>query len=92
MEYIIDNNYDYFFIVEDDVIFLENNTFSDMIQYADKKTLTFIHNCKNTRSSLHSKDKGKSRRVQVAGYPVNFIKKIGIIDPRYFFRGEDLER
>jgi hypothetical protein len=31
MEYIIDQKYDYFFLVEDDVIFLDENIFSDMI-------------------------------------------------------------
>lgn len=92
MEYIIDQGYEYFFIVEDDVIFIENNTFSDMMQHANEKTLTFIHNCKNTRSASHPVSKGKSRRVQTAWYPTSFIEKIGIIDPRYFFRGEDLER
>lgn len=92
MEYIIDQGYEYFFIVEDDVIFIENNTFSDMMQHTDEKTLTFIHNCKNTRSAFHPASKGKSRRVQISWYPTSFIEKIGIIDPRYFFRGEDLER
>jgi len=92
MEYIINQDYEYFFIVEDDVIFLEQNIFSNMIKYADKNTLNFIYNCKNTRSSWNPKDKWKSRRVQTAGYPINFIKEIGVIDPRYFFRGEDLER
>lgn len=91
MEYTIEQNYEYIFIVEDDVIFTETNTFTDMIQYADEKTLTFIHNCKNTRLSSHPESKGKSRRVQTAWYPSKFIQNIGIIDPRYFFRGEDLE-
>lgn len=92
MEYIIDQGYEFFFVVEDDVIFIESNSFSEMMQHADEKTLTFIHNCKNTRSAFHPASKGKSRRVQIAGYPTSFIEKIGIIDPRYFFRGEDLER
>lgn len=91
MEYIISQNYEYFFIVEDDVIFLENNIFSSMIEHIDNKTLTFINNCKNTRSSSNAIDKWKSWRVQIAWYPVNFIEKIWIIDPRYFFRWEDLE-
>lgn len=91
MEYIIDQKYDYFFLVEDDVIFLDENIFSDMIWKSDPMTLTFINNCQNTRKSAKTDKKWKSRRVQTAGYPVNFIEKIWIIDPRYFFRWEDLE-
>ncbi len=91
MEYIISQEYEYLFIVEDDVIFLDDNIFSDMIQQANEKTLTFINNCKNTRESSQPITKGKSRRVQIAWYPVNFIEKTWIIDPRYFFRWEDLE-
>ena len=91
MEYILDKEYEYFFIVEDDVIFLEEGVFDDMSKYADTKTLTFINECKNCRSSSQPTEKWKSRRVQIAGYPTNFIKNIGVIDPRYFFRGEDLE-
>jgi GT2 family glycosyltransferase len=92
MEYIINNGYEYFFIVEDDVIFCEHNVFDDMIKNANENTLTFINNCKNTWESQNPTNKGQSWRVQTAGYPVHFIKKVGVIDPRYFFRGEDLER
>lgn len=91
MEYILANDYDYIFLVEDDVIFLEKNVFSDMIQKSTNNTLTFIHNCKNTRDSLHTNNMWKSWWVQTAWYPTAFIKKVWIIDPRYFFRWEDLE-
>lgn len=59
---------------------------------ADTQTLTFINTCKNCWTSSHPRDKGKSWWVQIAGYPTSFVKKIGGIDPRYFFRAEDLER
>lgn len=91
MEYIIDQKYDYFFLVEDDVIFLDENIFSDMVWKSDDETLTFVNNCQNTRDAKDKENKWKSRRVQIAWYPVNFIEKIWIIDPRYFFRWEDLE-
>jgi GTP:adenosylcobinamide-phosphate guanylyltransferase len=65
MEYIINQGYEYFFVVEDDIIFLDDNIFSDMVQRANEKTLTFINNCKNTRESLHPPTKGKSWRVQL---------------------------
>jgi hypothetical protein len=77
--------------VEDDVIFLDENIFSDMIWKSDDETLTFVNNCQNTWDYKTTKNKWKSRRVQLAWYPVNFIEKIWIIDPRYFFRWEDLE-
>ena len=92
MEYILTHSYEYFFVVEDDIFLQQEQTFSEMIRYANQQTLTLINSCKNTRSSPHPIDKGKSRRVQLAGYPTSFIKEIGIIDPRNFFRAEDLER
>lgn len=92
MEYILNNDYEYFFLVEDDVEFLERNVFSDMIEKSDNKTLTFILNCQNTRTSSNPEDKWRSNHIQIAWYPVNFVKKIGIMDPRYFFRWEDLDR
>ncbi len=92
MEYILNNGYEYFFLVEDDVVFLEKNVFSDMIEGSDnKKNITFILNCKNTRTSLNPKDKWVSNYIQTGWYPVNFLEKIGIINPRYFFRGEDFD-
>ncbi len=91
MEFIMHHGYEYFYLVEDDVIFLENNVFTDLITKSNSHTLTFIHNCKNTRDSEHTKNIGKSRWVQTAWYSIDFVKKVGIIDPRYFFRGEDLE-
>jgi hypothetical protein len=63
-----------------------------MMKYADAQTLTFINACENCWTSSHPSDKGKSWWVQIAGYPTSFIEKIGIIDPRNFFRAEDLER
>ena len=92
MEYIIDSNYDYFFIIEDDVIFLEKDTIKELLENIELNTLLFINNCKNTWDSIETSNKWHSWRVQVAWYPTSFVKKIWIIDPRYFFRWEDLER
>lgn len=91
MEYIINQQYEYFFMMEDDVILIEDNIFSDIIECANYKTLTFINNCQNTRDAKDTENKWKSRWVQLAWYPVDFVEKIWIIDPRYFFRAEDLE-
>ena len=92
MEYIMDCDYDYFYIVEDDVIFLEDGVINELLKIKKDNTLTFINNCKNTWSSKDPSDKWHSWWVQVAWYPTSFVKKIWIIDPRYFFRWEDLER
>lgn len=91
MEYVIDCNYDYFYIVEDDVIFLEDDTVKELLKSKSDDTLTFINNGKNVWDSRNQKDKWRSWWVHVAWYPTSFLKKIWIIDPRYFFRWEDIE-
>lgn len=91
MEYILNSWYEYFFLVEDDVEFQEKNVFSDMIEKSGAKTFTFIHNCMNTRSSLNPRDKWRSNHIQITWYPIWFLEKMGVMDPRYFFRWEDLE-
>lgn len=85
LEYVIKNNYDYVFIVEDDVILLDKQTFSDVYNAMNKKTIWFIYPRINDEY-IHS------RHVQFTCYPIGFLKKCGIIDPRFFTRGWDWER
>ena len=54
---IILMDYDYFYIVEDDVIFLENGVINELLKIKKDNTLTFINNCKNTWSSRDPSDK-----------------------------------
>ncbi|HMY80349.1 MAG TPA: hypothetical protein PLW93_01550 [Candidatus Absconditabacterales bacterium] len=84
MEYVINQGYNHFVMIEDDVI-LSDSGIIDMF-YTSKlpTTLGFINPCLNTGGA-------HSWYVQCACYPVEFIKKIGVINPTYFFRSEDLE-
>lgn len=84
MEYIIDQWYNYFCMIEDDIILVDNETFTDTYNARQKDRVIFINSCLNTWWD-------HSWYVQYACYPVKFIKKIWIIDARYFFRSEDLE-
>jgi hypothetical protein len=85
MEYCIDQAYQYFTMIEDDIILLDTDTFSDTYKFRLDKSILFINACINTGGN-------HSWYVQYACYPIEFIKQVGIIDPRYFFRSEDLER
>lgn len=84
MEYIIDQWYDYFCMIEDDIILVDNETFTHTYRARQKDRIVFINSCLNTWWD-------HSWYVQYACYPVEFIKKIWTIDARYFFRSEDLE-
>lgn len=85
MEYLIDQWYEYFTMLEDDIILIDWEIFSETYIHRAKNQLIFMNACINA-GWRHS------RYVQYACYPVDFIRRVGIIDPRYFFRSEDLER
>lgn len=85
MEYILSKWYEYMIMMEDDIILTDPETFSETYLQTDSKTILFIHDCINTWWE-------HSRYVQYACYPTAFIQQIGIIDPRFYFRSEDLER
>ncbi len=74
-------------MVEDDIELLADDTITAMIQTAkrDEKHVVFINHPINAGGD-------HSRYVQLACYPLSLIRHAGIIDPRYFFRAEDLER
>ncbi len=84
LEYCIENNYEYVFLVEDDVTFLDLWIFSEIYKNMNKNTLWFL-------TPLINFNKLHSRYVQIACYPIDFIKKCGVIDPRFFTRGWDGE-
>lgn len=81
-EYVIKNWYEYSFIIEDDVILLDLNTFSDVYETMNDKSIGFI-NCPVNREYKYS------WYVQFACYPINFLKDFGVIDPRFFTRWWD---
>lgn len=72
-------------MLEDDVDLYDDDTISatiDAIEH-DKQVL-FINAPVNT-------DGDHSRYVQYACYPTSLLGQAGIIDPRFYFRAEDLE-
>lgn len=85
LEYTIHNGYEYVFVVEDDVVFLDDQTFSTVYEKMNKNSLWFL-------SSLVNYKQPHSRYVQFACYPIDFLKKCGTIDPRFFTRWGDGER
>lgn len=85
LEYVIKYNYDYVFIVEDDVIILDEQAFSDIYKAMNNKSVWFIYPRIN-EEWIHS------RYVQFACYPIGFLKICGTIDPRFFTRWWDGER
>ncbi len=85
MEYIIEQWYEYFTMLEDDIILIDWEVFSETYSHCAKNQLIFMNACINAWWE-------QSWYVQYACYPVSFIEKVWIIDPRYFFRSEDLER
>ncbi len=84
-EYILNNWYSYLTMLEDDILLASPGVFSAFQKAMRLDTIWFINACKNTGGE-------QSRYVQIACYPCWFLEKTGIIDPRYFFRGEDIER
>ncbi len=83
LEYIFSlKKHEYIFIIEDDVIILNENTFSEMIKQATPKNLVYIN---HHVSWIHSWP------VQLWLYPINFLKKTWVTNPSYFTRSEDIE-
>lgn len=80
IEYCIKNDYEYLFIVEDDVLFLDDWVFSEIYESMDEKSVGFLSHMINNEEFKHS------RYVQIACYPVSFLKKTWIMDPRFFTR------
>jgi len=80
IEYCIKNNYEYLFILEDDVVFLDQWVFSDIYDKMDQKSVWFISSMVNNTHFPHS------WYVQVACYPVSFLEKTWLMDPRFFTR------
>ena len=73
-------------MVEDDISLYADDTISRMItQIKDSKSVVFINAPINTGGE-------HSRYVQCACFPAPLLHKAGVIDPRYYFRAEDLER
>ncbi len=84
-EYILSRWYSHLIMLEDDVDLYDDDTISatiDAIEH-DKQVL-FINAPVNT-------DGDHSRYVQYACYPTSLLGQAGIIDPRFYFRAEDLE-
>lgn len=84
MEYAINQWYHYLVMIEDDVILLDQGIIDSFYESKAQQVLSFINSCQNTWWE-------HSRYVQCACYPTHFIQNIGIINPTYFFRCEDLE-
>lgn len=86
-EYLMHHWYEHLVMVEDDIEFLADDTISSMVHAAkmNEKHVVFINHPINAGGD-------HSRYVQLACYPLSLIRHAGIIDPRYFFRAEDLER
>lgn len=76
--------YSHLIMLEDDVELLQDQTVSDTIRNIQDNAVTFINPPINT-------DGEHSRYVQYACYPTALLQQSGIIDPRYYFRAEDLE-
>ncbi len=85
MEYVISQWYKWFTMIEDDILLSEDDILTKTYNSTKDKQLVFINPCLNTGWE-------HSRYVQYACYPIDFITKIGVINPTYFFRSEDLER
>lgn len=84
MQYLIEQWYEYFCMIEDDIMLVDDETFTQTYGVRQQDRVIFINSCLNTGWE-------HSWYVQYACYPVEFIKKIWTIDARYFFRSEDLE-
>lgn len=85
-EYLLDAGCEHIIMLEDDVELLERDTISAMIDELEgKKDVIFIEHPINAGGE-------HSRYVQIACYPTALLKTSGVLDPRYYFRAEDLER
>lgn len=84
MEYCIDQEYEYICLIEDDILLDQNWAFSELCTVMKPSSVGFIEACTNTGWP-------HSRYVQFACYPKAFLIEAWVIDPRYFFRWEDLE-
>ena len=85
MEYCIDKWYKYLFLIEDDVTIFDNNAFSDVMNKMDEDSVWFI----TPRVNDNNWPEDHSWHVQFACYPISFLKKSGILDPRFFTRWWD---
>lgn len=83
MEYVINAWYEYVAIFEDDIIPIEKDTISSTIEKCDEKVLVF-NECKNLWNRFWY--------LHLACYPIDFIKKTWVVDPRFFLKSDDLER
>lgn len=82
MEYIMNKEYDYMLIFEDDIIPIEKDIVTTFIRKLDKKNLIF-NECANEWNSFWY--------FHLACYPIEFIKKCGVVDPRFFLKSDDLD-
>jgi len=80
LEYILSKKYNYVVITEDDAIPLQDNTISKMLDLKPKEVVITYKEKNTTSFSLH-----------FHWYPINLIKKVWVLDPRYFMRSDDLE-
>lgn len=96
-EYCLSEWYEYIFIIEDDVVLIDQwimDACIENIQHESAVTsLYFIHDC-NGNLAIDTPSNGHmhSWYVLFAWYPREFLERVGVIDPRYFFRWEDIER
>ena len=73
-------------MLEDDVELLNDDTISSMVSAAQSsKDVVFIERPVNAGGE-------HSWYVQCACYPAELLRDVGVIDARYYFRAEDLER
>lgn len=82
MEYVIDMWYDYMLIFEDDIIPIEKNIVTTFIEQSEKNKLLF-NECLNAWNSFWY--------FHLACYPIDFIKNVWVVDPRFFLKSDDLE-
>ena len=82
MEYIIKEWYDYMLIFEDDIIPIEKNIVTTFIKNSNKDSILF-NECTNAWNSFWY--------FHLACYPIDFIRKTWVVDPRYFLKSDDLE-
>lgn len=84
-EYILSQWYSHLIMLEDDVELHEDDTISHTLDHIETiKQVVFIQPPINTTWS-------HSRYVQYACYPTALLERSWVVDPRYYFRAEDLE-
>lgn len=82
MEYVINSWYDYILIFEDDIIPIEKDIITTFIKKSNEDCILF-NECTNAWNSFWY--------FHLACYPINFIKKAWVVDPRFFLKSDDLE-